>query len=183
MIPLIVSPHRWRVLDANAGIFSAAYATTGSFTQHMRYTKTVTDMGGAWFAAVTDDGRAVGLSTARPIAPDAWRVDAFTQSWFSDAWSDLIEAAIGAAAAAGAGACRIDVSPLGQGKDRPRRVGRLPPRRKRAKRPTATATSSRQHASNVVSETAPPLLARLSHIVSWGEQRVRQVGHVACGDR
>ena len=111
MIPLIASPHRWRVLDANAGIFSAAYATIGSFTQYMRYTKTVTDAGGAWFTAATDDGRAVGLATARPIGPDTWRIDGFTQSWFSDAWTGLMEAAIGAVAAAGARTCRIDVSP------------------------------------------------------------------------
>lgn len=111
MIPLIVSPNRWRLLDANAGIFSAAYATIGSFTQYMRYTKTVTDAGGAWFTAVTGDGRAVGLSTARPIDADAWRVDAFTQSWFSDAWPELIEAAIGAATAARGRRCYIDVSP------------------------------------------------------------------------
>ena len=94
MIPLIVSPHRWRVLDANAEIFSTAYMTTGSFTQYMRYTKTVTDAGGAWFAA----------------GSDLWRVDAFTQSWFSDAWPELIEAAVGAAAAGGARTCCIDVT-------------------------------------------------------------------------
>ena len=111
MIPLIVSPNRWRLLDANAGIFSAAYATIGSFTQYMRYTKTVTDAGGAWFTAVTDDGRAVGLSTGRPIAPGAWRVDAFTQSRFPDAWPDLVEAAVAAATAAGATTCSIDVTP------------------------------------------------------------------------
>ena len=57
MIPLIVSPHRWRVLDANAGIFSTAYVNAGSFTHYMRYTKTVTDAGGSWSTAVTDDGR------------------------------------------------------------------------------------------------------------------------------
>ena len=111
MIPLIVSPHRWRVLDVNAGIFSTAYMTTGSFTHYMRYTKTVTDAGGSWFTAATDDGRAVGLATARPISPEAWRVDAFTQSWFSDAWPELIGAAVGAVAAGGGKRCCIDVTP------------------------------------------------------------------------
>ena len=116
MIPLIVSPHRWRVLDANAGIFSTAYATTGSFTHYMRYTKTVIDAGGAWFTAATDDSRAVGLSTARPIGPDAWRVDAFTQSWFSDAWPELAEAAIAAVGKSGGTTCCIDVSSLDEEK-------------------------------------------------------------------
>ena len=110
MIPLIVSPHRWRVLDANAGIFSTAYVNAGSFTHYMRYTKTVADAGGAWSTAVTDDGRAVGLATARPIDPDVWRVDAFTQSRFTDAWPSLMEAAVGAAATGGAKICRIDVT-------------------------------------------------------------------------
>ncbi len=110
MIPLIVSPHRWRLLDANARIFSTAYATTGSFTQYMRYTKTVTAAGGSWSTAVTDDGRAVGLATARPAGSDTWRVDAFTQSRFTDAWPELMEAAVGTAAAGGAKSCRIDVS-------------------------------------------------------------------------
>ncbi len=111
MIPLIVSPNRWRLLDANAGIFSSAYATIGSFTHYLRYTKTVTDAGGAWFTAVTDDARAVGLSTALPIGPDTWRVDAFAQSWFSDAWPALIESAVVAAAASGGKICCIDVTP------------------------------------------------------------------------
>ena len=111
MIPLIVSPHRWRLLDANARIFSTAYATTGSFTHYMRYTKTVTDAGGSWSTAVTDDARAVGLATARPIDSDVWRVDAFTQSRFTDAWPKLMEASIAAAASGGAKRCCLDATP------------------------------------------------------------------------
>ncbi len=90
MIPLMVSPHRWRVLDTNASIFWTAYVSTGSFTHYMRYTQTVSDPGGAWFTAVTDDGRAVGLATARPTTTGRWRVDGFAQHWFSDAWPELI---------------------------------------------------------------------------------------------
>ena len=111
MIPLIVSPHRWRILDANAGILSTAYVTTGSFTHYLRYTKAVTNPGGAWHSAVTDDGRAVGLASALPIGSDAWRVDAFTQSWFPDAWPELMEAAIASAAAGGAKLCHLDATP------------------------------------------------------------------------
>ena len=111
MIPLIVSPHRWRILDANARILSTAYVTTGSFTHYMRYTKAVTDAGGAWSTAVTDDGRAVGLASALPLGSDTWRVDAFTQSWFSDAWPDLMEATISTAAAGGAKRCCLDATP------------------------------------------------------------------------
>ena len=111
MIPLIVSPHRWRILDANARILSTAYVTTGSFTHYLRYTKAVTNLGGAWSTAATDDGRAIGLASAVPIGPDAWRVDAFTQSWFPDAWPELMEAAIAAATTGGAKRCYLDATP------------------------------------------------------------------------
>lgn len=111
MIPLIVSPHGWRILDANARILSTAYITTGSFTHYLRYTKAVTNLGGAWHSAVTADGRAVGLASALPVGPDTWRIDAFTQSWFPDAWPDLMEAAIASASAAGANRCHLDATP------------------------------------------------------------------------
>ena len=106
----MVSPHRWRVLDANASIFWTAYVSTGSFTHYMRYTQTVSDPGGAWFTAVTDDGRAVGLATARPMTTGRWRVDGFAQHWFSDAWPELISAAVEAAEKDGAKRCYVDVA-------------------------------------------------------------------------
>lgn len=110
MIPLMASPHRWRVLDANARILSTAYVSAGSFTHYLRYTQTVSELGGTWFTAKTYDGRAVGVASARPTPTGPWRVDGFTQSWYFDAWPELIGAAVNAAAESGAATCYVDVA-------------------------------------------------------------------------
>ena len=66
IIPLMVSPHDWQVLDANAGMLSTRYAVQGScMGLYRRYGYVIQDGRGAWFVAVAEDGRVVGQSTAR----------------------------------------------------------------------------------------------------------------------
>ena len=66
MIPLILCPHDWQVLDANVQIHSTRYATQSScMGLYPRYQAMTRDGRGAWFAARTGTGRVVGLSSAR----------------------------------------------------------------------------------------------------------------------
>ena len=66
MIPLIVCPHDWQVLDANVNVYSTRYATQSScMGLYPRYEALAEAGRGAWFAAYTDSGRLVGLSTAQ----------------------------------------------------------------------------------------------------------------------
>ena len=111
IIPLLVSPHDWQVLDSNAGMFSTRYATQHScMGLYRRYGDVAADGRGAWFVAVTADGRAAGISTARLQASGGCRVDGFVHSSCLDAWYDLVNAAIRWAEAAGAQPVTADVS-------------------------------------------------------------------------
>ena len=73
MIPLIVAPHDWWVLDANVALYSTRYIEQNScMGLYPRYAKLVEQGTGAWFAARTRDGRLVGLASARPDGKGAW---------------------------------------------------------------------------------------------------------------
>jgi GNAT superfamily N-acetyltransferase len=95
MIPLIVCPHDWQVLDANAGIFSTRYALQSScMGLYPKYDILVQQQSGAWFAAQRGSGHLVGLATARLDGSGACHVDGFTHQCHVDAWTDLMQAAI-----------------------------------------------------------------------------------------
>lgn len=95
MIPLIVCPHDWQVLDANAGIFSTRYALQSScMGLYPKYDALLQQQNGAWFGAAADSGHLIGLATARLDESDVCHVDGFTHQCRSDAWKDLIRAAM-----------------------------------------------------------------------------------------
>ena len=95
MIPLIVCPHDWQVLDANAGIFSTRYAVQSScMGLYPKYDALVRERNGAWFGAQTDSGRLVGLATARLDGSGACHVDGFTHQRHLDAWEDLMRSGL-----------------------------------------------------------------------------------------
>jgi len=95
MIPLIVTPHDWRVLDANTGIFSARYALVRScMGLYPKYQALREGGRGNWFAARDTQKRIVGLSTAVMDDSRACSVDGFTHGGSDDAWHDLLRAAI-----------------------------------------------------------------------------------------
>ena len=114
MIPLIVMPHDWRVLDANTGIFSARYAMVRScMGLYPKYQALREGGRGNWFAARDAQERIVGLSSAVMDDSRECRVDGFTHGGSDDAWNDLLRAAIdwgqaGGASAAYATACAED---------------------------------------------------------------------------
>lgn len=106
--PLIVAPHDWQVLDSNAlgNIYSTRYITQGMCNGLYRQYEEVRDGGrGNWFAARTDDGRVVGLATARLTEDDACRVDGFAHRRHTGAWPDLVGAATDWAQRRGAQDC------------------------------------------------------------------------------
>ncbi len=95
MIPLIVCPHDWQVLDINAGIFSTRYALQSAcMGLYPKYDALVQQQRGAWFGAQTDSGHLVGLATARLDGLDVCHVDGFTHQFRLDAWQDLMQAAM-----------------------------------------------------------------------------------------
>jgi len=95
IIPLLLTAHDWQILDANAGMYSTRYDVQVSCNGlYRRYRYVVQDGRGQWFAAATDDGRVVGLSTARLDESDQCSVDGFTHQLYTDCFSELIQEAI-----------------------------------------------------------------------------------------
>lgn len=95
MIPLLISPHDWHVLDANAGMYSTRYDTQHScMGLYRRYSYIKLDGKGEWFTAATKDGRIVGLSSAVLLNEDIAQIDGFSHNRFENCWSELIDAAI-----------------------------------------------------------------------------------------
>jgi GNAT superfamily N-acetyltransferase len=95
MIPLLLVPHDWHVLDANAGMYSTRYCVQRSCMGLYRRYAAVGHAGlGAWFSARTSEGHVVGLSSARLDGVGECQVDGFAASSHPDSWQQLIEAAI-----------------------------------------------------------------------------------------
>ena len=111
IIPLIVSPHDWQVLDANVGIYSprscVQHSCIGLFRKYVK----ITEGGrGTWFSVWTTNGRVVGLSTARLDGDGGCQVDGFTHRHHASAWEELIQAAMDWGVAAGASRCWVVAS-------------------------------------------------------------------------
>ncbi len=93
MIPLLVSPHDWQVLDSNASMFSTRYSVQDScMGLYRRYSAVANDGQGAWFSAVTQEGHVVGLSTARLDGDGGCQVDGFTHKAHVPSWGEMIRA-------------------------------------------------------------------------------------------
>ena len=97
MIPLLLTPHDWQVLDGNlpTPMISTRYAMQNSCMGLCRkYYYLVKRDDAEWFAAKTSDGRLVGIATAFINAENICRVDGFIHKRFSDSYHALITAAI-----------------------------------------------------------------------------------------
>jgi GNAT superfamily N-acetyltransferase len=102
MIPLIVAPHDWRLLDVNTGLFSIRHVHQPScMGLYPRYAHLREDGQGTWFSAHDSRGRLVGLASARLDGEQA-RVDGFTHPLYLDGWESLLQAAMAWSAARGA---------------------------------------------------------------------------------
>ena len=111
MIPLIVTPHDWQVLDANLLLYSSRYGLVRSCMGLYPKYHALTEGGrGGWFAAHSDGGRVVGLSTARLDGSDGCQVDGFTHRGFGDAWEQILRMAVGWGEARGVGVVWVAVS-------------------------------------------------------------------------
>lgn len=97
MIPLLLAPHDWQVLDANVPtqMISTSYANQNScMGLYRRYGHLVKRDGATWFAAKTKDDRPVGIATAVVDDRNICHVDGFTHQRFLNSYCELIETAI-----------------------------------------------------------------------------------------
>ena len=110
VIPLLVAPHEWQVLDANLQMFSTRYAQQNScMGLYPRY-QAIRDGGrGNWYSARTRDGRVVGLSSVRVHGDGKSQIDAFAHSRHLGCMSSLIENAAQWATSKGAATLQAHV--------------------------------------------------------------------------
>ena len=97
MIPLLLTPHDWQVLDGNlpTPMVSTRYAMLNSCMGLCRkYYYLVKRDDAEWFGAKTSDGRLVGIATAFIDAENICHVDGFIHKRFNDSYEALIDAAI-----------------------------------------------------------------------------------------
>lgn len=111
MIPLIVMPHDWQVLDANVGLYSTRYAVQHScMFLYPRFQALTQEGRGAWFGAQAESGALLGLTTARLDGNGGCQVDGFVYRTSQDVWSELLRSAMRWGAAQGATVCWAAVS-------------------------------------------------------------------------
>ena len=95
MIPLLVSPHDWQMLDSNTAMLSTRYAVQDScLGLYRRYMALTGDGQGAWFCAADSLGQLDGLSTARLDGAGGCAVDGFTRRENLHSWNALIQRAV-----------------------------------------------------------------------------------------
>jgi GNAT superfamily N-acetyltransferase len=112
MIPLLLAPHDWQVLDGNLPVpmLSTRYAVQRSCMGLCRkYYQLVERDDGEWFAARTSTGRLVGIATAR-IEDGVGHVDGFTHGRCTGSWGELMRAAMTWAESMGASSFATRVS-------------------------------------------------------------------------
>ena len=96
MIPLIITPHDWQVLDSNTGIYSSRYSIIRScMGLYPKYQATRSGGHGNWFSARDTQKRVVGLSSAIIDKSGVCKVDGFSHHAFGYAWEQLLLSAIG----------------------------------------------------------------------------------------
>ena len=97
MIPLLLTPHDWQILDGNlpTPMISTRYATQNSCMGLCRkYYYLVKRDDADWFAAKTSDQRLVGISTAWIDDENVCHIDGFIHARFNDTYDALISSAI-----------------------------------------------------------------------------------------
>ena len=111
MIPLIVMPHDWQVLDANVGLYSTRYVVQHScMFLYPRFQALTHEGRGAWFGAQSASGAFLGLATARLDDDQGCQIDGFAYRTGQAVRSELLRAAMCWGAAQGASVCWAAVS-------------------------------------------------------------------------
>ena len=93
MIPLIHTPHDWKILDANVPIHSNRYEVQSSVMGLYPKYESLLNAGGTWFELRCDRGRTAGLASARMAEGGVCRIDGFVHALYMEGWPQLIDTA------------------------------------------------------------------------------------------
>lgn len=117
MIPLLLAPHHWKILDANIGMLSTRYATQNScMGLYPRYNRLCRERRGTWFAARTDQGHVIALSTVQLLDPGCAQVDGFAHEKYSHCCEGVVRTGLRWATTQGTSTAQASVSVEDQNK-------------------------------------------------------------------
>lgn len=92
VIPLVIVPHHWAILDANTSIISTRIEKQSSCLRlYNRYQRLREKSQGEWFSLVTKDQKILGLSSAIKLAKRSYQVDGFCHAAYAEHFDRLIE--------------------------------------------------------------------------------------------
>lgn len=95
MIPLLLCPHDWQVLDFNVRLNSTRYEVQNScMGLYPRYQELCKDDKGCWFSAHTQAGRLVGIASACVTQAGRAQVDGMAHQLYLSVWEELIDTAV-----------------------------------------------------------------------------------------
>lgn len=111
MIPLCIVPHDWQVLDANARMYSIRFHHQGGCMSLYPMYQAVRSVGkGEWFAARTEQGKVVGLASARLGDSNEACIDGFAHRNFAEILEALVRSAVAWAQERNAASCYALIS-------------------------------------------------------------------------
>ena len=95
LIPLVIFPHHWKMLDSNISLYSTNARTQLScLGLYRRYDYLRSDYEGEWFTLLSEDGKVLGISSAAHKGDKKYEVDGFCHPKYEDFFSPLIQTAV-----------------------------------------------------------------------------------------
>ena len=119
MIPLIVCPHDWRILDANLNLFSTRFVLQKScMGLFPRYQVLSQNPQAEWFTATTTLGCLVGLASAKLLNKKVAQIDGFSHPRFDSAHHKLLKQCLTWAIAQNVNRCQAIIAQADVAKQR-----------------------------------------------------------------
>lgn len=95
LIPLIIFPHDWTILDSNISLYSTNVMTQLScLGLYRRYDNLRSHQQGEWFTLLSEDEKVLGISSAAHKGEKRYQVDGFCHPYYEDFFVQLVQAAV-----------------------------------------------------------------------------------------
>jgi len=95
IIPLVIFPHNWTMLDSNISLYSTNAQTQQScLGLYRRYDYLRSDYQGEWFTLLSEDGKVLGISSAVHKGEKKYQVDGFCHPEHEKSFAQLVQTAV-----------------------------------------------------------------------------------------
>ena len=95
IIPLVIFPHHWTMLDSNISLYSTnARMQLSCLGLYRRYDYLRSDYQGEWFTLLSEDGKVLGISSVAHQGEKKYQVDGFCYPGCEDFFDQLVQTAV-----------------------------------------------------------------------------------------